>query len=89
MRDANVLSCISCLLLQFYSQLADSDAREAVDESVELVLGVFADIQARLMFPPDAAATVVQSVKTQRHLRCYPWHSSSIVLADISGVAHA
>ena len=68
MRDANVLSCISCLLLHFYSRFSDSEAREAVDEAVELVLGVFADIQARLMFPPDAAATVVQSVKTQRHL---------------------
>jgi len=46
MRDANVISCISRLLLHFYSRLSDSEAREAVDEAVELVLGVFADIQA-------------------------------------------
>jgi len=67
-RDTNVLSCISRLLLHFYSRLSDGESREAVDEALELILGVFADIQARLMFPPDAAVTVVQSVKTQRYL---------------------
>ena len=56
--------CISRLLLHFYSRLSDSEAHEEVDEVVEIVLGVFADIQAHLMFPPDADATVVQSVKT-------------------------
>ncbi len=55
-------------MLHFYSRLSDGESREAVDEAVELILSVFADIQAHLMFPPDAAATVVQSVKTQRHL---------------------
>lgn len=68
MRDANVLSCISRLLLHFHPRIHDSNEREVVDEAVEFALGVFADIQARLQFPIDIVAKVVHSVKTQRHL---------------------
>ena len=41
--DTNVLSCISRLLLYFYPRI-NTDEREHVDETVELILGVFAEI---------------------------------------------
>ena len=66
-RDANVLSCLSRLLLHFYPRI-NTDEREHVDETVELILGVFAEIQARLQFKPDITDKVIESVKTQRHL---------------------
>ena len=66
-RDANVLSCIYRLLLYFYPRI-NGDEREHVDETVELILGVFAEIQARLEFQPDIAVQVIESVKTHRHL---------------------
>ena len=72
-----MMSCISRLLLHFYPHtrlllhfyphIQDTE-RQVVDETVELILGVFADIQTRLAFPSGVSDKVVQSINTQRSL---------------------
>jgi hypothetical protein len=53
--------------LYFYPRI-NADEREHVDETVVLILGVFAEIQVRLEFQADIVVQVMESVKTHRHL---------------------
>ena len=65
----NTYSCITLLLLHFYTHIRDTNDRDDVDETIELVLDCFSDIQTRLQYPSDITVKVVVCVRTVKHMR--------------------
>jgi hypothetical protein len=67
----NTYSCIARLLLHFYERIQDTQEHHAVNETIELVLSFFADIQARLQYPssPDIDSKISVCVRASRRLR--------------------
>jgi hypothetical protein len=67
----NTHSYIARLLLHFYNRIEDTHECDTVDETIELVLDFFADIQARLQYPssPEIASKISSCVHTSRRLR--------------------
>ena len=95
-----MMSCISRLLLHFYPHtrlllhfyphIQDTE-RQVVDETVELILGVFADIQTRLAFPSGVSDKVVQSINTQRSLLTADTgviHGIPSVMSELTSLTH-
>jgi hypothetical protein len=67
----NTHSCIERLLLHFYNRIEDAHQCDAVDETIELVLDFFPDIQARLQYPssPEIVSKISVCVRASRRLR--------------------
>jgi hypothetical protein len=74
-------SCIGPLLWYFYERIQDTQECHAVDETIELVLDFFTDIQTQLQYPssPDIASKISECVRASRRLR-------STVLGSIQGI---
>jgi hypothetical protein len=58
-------------MLHFYDRVQDAHERDCLDETIQLVLDFFADIQTRLQYPssPEIASKNSQCVRATRHLQ--------------------
>jgi hypothetical protein len=50
--DANVMSCVVILLLQSRAKLSAED-RDYIEETIEIILSEFEELQVRLQFLPS------------------------------------